>query len=110
MLKADGRVLSKIRYSRNASLGEWLSEAHLESDVDPCVRTRGFAQSTSFSGKAKEIESERRMAKAEVWVCLGTDLLEKSHLVQKSCAYRKYCMVHPFHRHLGHDARSDSSR
>lgn len=109
MLKADGRVLSKIGYSRSPSLGEWLSGEHLESDVDPCVRMRGSAQSTSFSGKAKEIESKRRLAKAEVLVCLVTDLLEKSHLVQKSCAYQKYYMVHPFHRHLGHNARSDSS-
>lgn len=48
MLKADGRVLAKIGYSRNPFLGEWLNKVHLQLDVDPYVTTREFAQSNQL--------------------------------------------------------------
>lgn len=60
MLKADGSMLAKIRYSRSPSLGEWLNEVHLQLDVDPYVTLRGFSQSTNFSSKAKEMERKLR--------------------------------------------------
>lgn len=60
MLKADGSVLAKIRYSRSPSLGEWLNEVHLQLDVDSYVTVRGVFQSTNFSSKAKEMERKLR--------------------------------------------------
>lgn len=57
MLKADGSVLAKLGYSRSPCLGERLSKVHLQLDSDPHVPTRGFAQSTNFSRKAKARES-----------------------------------------------------
>lgn len=56
MLKADGSMLAKIRYSRSPSLGELPNEVHLQLDVDSYVTMREFFQSTNLSSKAKEMK------------------------------------------------------